>query len=374
MTWRLPEIVNEAEEAYVGPDLDMGRRFRNFTVFAAMLGAMSCRPRQDVTATGDASRPAAESVCTGGPRDVSSVLDIVQSAHGARASELQRLVDGSRERVVRTDGGADLSVDELPRIPSCAASSDAVLRDRVGRALDALFTRKEARPHRARTVHVGVGCEESGRLLVSLHLAIGLGESVDGTYRVDERSAKPIVDGIALAHADLDGDGQRDVIWLAPDRQINVRFAGTDRTQKTALKLEECEDTDCSFAAVPPLESGVAIVRARQSYYPSSGRDIRIDERLRWNGKDFVSVDRITEDDFERRYETARERELAVLDDPMFGDFGKLRGELDRCAAVTQLDDACAALFERAEATLSRGGVADARAALRRYLGWRPCR
>lgn len=322
--------------------------------------------------TGDASRPSPESFCAGGPRDL-AVLDRIRAAHDARASELESLIVGSSKRVVSTDGGEGLTVEELSRHPSCPPSSDTALQDRLSRALDTFFTKKEARPHRDRRgmVAASVGCEETGGLLVSLGLGIGVGESVQATYRVDHRSAKLVVDGLALAHADLDGDGQRDVIWRAPDRHIAVRFAGSGKTLKTPLNVPECEDTDCSFAGAPSLESAVGIVRA----YKTFNRSFRIEERLRWNGKQFAAVDRLTDDDFEARYEAARERELAVLDDPMFGGFGKLRADLEHCASVTTIDAACTTVFESAAGALTKGGIADpeAHAVLRSFLGWQRC-
>ena len=159
------------------------------------------------------------------------MLDRLRTAHDARASELKSLIVGSSKRIIRGDDGEALEVEEISRYPSCPPASETVLRERISRALDAFFRKKEARPHRDMPrPFVRVGCEEAGRVLVSLKLGLGLGESVQATFQVDERSAKLIVDGIALAHGDLDGDGHRDVIWEAPDGRIAVRFTGSKRT------------------------------------------------------------------------------------------------------------------------------------------------
>jgi hypothetical protein len=183
-------------------------------------------------------------LCAGGSRDVGAVLIPLQAAHDARASELETLIVGSTKRALHADSGERLKLEELPRHPACTPSFDALVQDRVARALDAFFNKKEARLHRDRRgmVAVDIGCEEAGTLLVSLSLGIGVGESVHATYRVDEKRAPPIVDGPALAHADLDGDGQRDVVWTTPDGHLAVRFA--DRTLTTPLKVPESEDTD----------------------------------------------------------------------------------------------------------------------------------
>ncbi|MBX3192120.1 MAG: hypothetical protein KF819_34345 [Labilithrix sp.] len=300
-------------------------------------------------------------------------MNRLEAAHDARASELQSLILGSTKRVISADGGDALTVEELRGYPLCPASSETVIQDRVSRALDALFTKKEARPHRDMRAKVvaSVGCEEAGRLLVSLRLGLGIGESVQATYQVDDRSAKLVVDGLALAHADLDGDGHRDVIWHAPDRHIAVRFTGSEKTLKTPLNVPEYGDTDYSFAGAPSLKSAFAMVRA----YKTFNRSFSVEERLRWDGKQFVVVDRLTDDDFEARYEVARERELAVLDDSVFGGFGKLRVDLEHCASLTTIDAACTSVFESAASTLTKGGIADsdARAGLRSYLGWQQC-
>jgi len=301
-------------------------------------------------------------------------MDRLGAAHEARASELQSLIVGSTKRVISPDAADALTVEELRGYPLCPPSSEAVIRDRVSRALDALFTKKEARPHRERRAMVvaSVGCEEGGRLLVSLGLGLGVGESVQATYQVDARSAKLVVDGLALAHADLDGDGHRDVIWRGPDRHIVVRFAGSGKPPlKTPLMVPESDDTSYFFAGAPSLESAFALVRAYRTFNGSS----KLEERLRWNGKQFVTVDRLTDDDFEARYEAARERELAVLDDSMFGGFGKLHGDLEHCASLTTIDAACATVFDSAVSALTKGGIADsdARTGLRSYLGWQPC-
>lgn len=349
-------------------------RWSRRTLLSAMILLLaSCRRRPESIVTGDAAPPSPESLCAGGPRDITAVLNPLHAAHDARASELQSLIVGSTQRVIRADGGEALTVEELRRHPSCPPSSEAVLHDRVSRALDALFTKKEARSHgdRRAMVVASVGCEEAGRLLVSLGLGLGVGESVQATYQVDDRSAKLVVDGLALAHGDLDGDGHRDLIWRAPDRHIAVRFTGSERTLKTPLKVPESDDTDYSFAGAPSLESAFALVLAHRTFNGSS----EIEERLRWNGKQFVAVDRLTDDGFEARYAAARERELAVLDDSMFGGFGKLRIDLERCANLTTIDAGCATVFENATATLTKGGIAnsEARTALRSYLGWQRC-
>jgi hypothetical protein len=238
----------------------------------------------------------------------------------------------------------------------------------VARALDAFFNKKEARLHRDRRgmVAVDIGCQEAGTLLVSLSLGIGVGESVHATYRVDEKRAPPIVDGPALAHADLDGDGQRDVVWTTPDGHLAVRFA--DRTLTTPLKVPESEDTDFFFAGAPALERAFALVIAYRAFNGTS----EIKERARWDGKQFVSVDRLDEA-FEAKYESARGRELAVLDDAMFGGFGQLRGELERCANT--IGPSCTAVFDKTVSLLTKGGVSypDARAGLRSFLGWHTC-
>jgi hypothetical protein len=304
---------------------------------------------------------------------VTAALNPVRAAHDARASELHELIVGSSKRVIREAGGEELTVEELSRSPSCAPSSETVLRDRVSRALDAFFTKKEARPHRGRRgmVVASVGCEEAGRVLVSLGLGLGVGESVQATYQVDDRRAKLVVDGRAFAHADLDGDGHRDVIWQALDRHIAVRFAGSERTLKTPLKVPESDDTDDYVAGAPLLKSAFALVLA---YRTSNGSSV-IKERLRWNGEQLDPVDRLIDDDFEARYEAARERELAVLDDSMLGGFGKLRVDLEHCASLTTIDAACTTVFENATCTLTKGGIvdSDARTILRTYLGWQPC-
>ena len=150
-----------------------------------------------------------------------------------------------------------------------------------------------------------------------------------------------------------------------------MRFAGNGKPLKTTLKVPESDDTDSFFAGAPSLESAFALVLAYRTFNGSSA----IKERLRWNGKQFVTVDRLTDDDFEARYEAARERELAVLDDSMIGGFGKLHRDLEYCASLTTIDAACTAVFESAASALAKGGIADsdARTSLRAYLGWQPC-
>lgn len=64
-----------------------------------------------------------------------------------------------------------------------------------------------------------------------------------------------------------------------------------------------------------------------------------------------------------------------MLNDPMFGGFGKLRFDLERCASLTTIDAGCTTVFESAARALTTGGIADAdaRTGLRSYLGWPPC-
>lgn len=274
------------------------------------------------------------------------------------------------------DGGDSLAVEELRRSSACPASSENVLRTRIARAIDAFFATKAARPHRGLRARVvaSIGCEDEGSLLVSLGLGLGVGQSLWATFEVEERHAVFVAGGRAIAHEDLDGDGLRDVIWLPPDRHVAVRFASNERsarTLQTGLDVPESEDTDSFFAGAPSLESAFALVLAYRTFNGSS----LIERRLRWNGKEFVDVSRLTDDDFETRYETARERELAVLDDPISGGFGKLRSELDRCAQLTTVDIACKTAFDSAVAKLTTGGISesDAREALRSYLGWQRC-
>jgi hypothetical protein len=304
------------------------------------------------------------------------VLRPLRTAHDARASELHGLILGASTRPLTRDGGEKQTVEELTRHPACASLADSVLHDRIARALDAFFVRKEARPYadRRAQVSVGVGCEERGRLLVTLGLGIALGEHVRATYEVDERSARLLVDGLALAHADLDGDGRRDLVWREPHgdgTRVAVRFAGTGREQHAPLEVGTSEDSDYVFAGAPALKGAFALVRARGG---SNGSE-SITERLRWDGKQFAIVERLTDDDFEARYEAARERELSVLDDPMFGGFGKLRVDLDRCAGATTIDLPCTTILESAVRMLTRGGVpeAEAHTTLLAYLGWQPC-
>jgi hypothetical protein len=307
---------------------------------------------------------------------MTAVLGPLRTAHDARAAELHGLILGTSTRLLAADGGAKQTFEELTRLPACAPPSDGVLQDRISRALDTFFARKDARPYadRRAQVSVGIGCEEQRRVLVTLGLGIALGESVRATYEVDDRSAKLLVDGLALAHADLDGDGRRDVVWSAPHgngTRVAVRFAGTGREQSTPLEVGTSEDSDYVFAGAPLLRSAFALVRAHRGPYASDS----ITQRLRWDGKEFASVERLTDDDFEARYEAARERELAVLDAPMLGDFGKLRADLDRCAGAASIDAACTTVFAIAARTLTRGGVteAEARTTLQAYLGWQPC-
>ena len=311
--------------------------------------------------------PVAARMCAGGPRDELAALRSMNIAHTARAAELGDLIFGSKTRVI----GEGLKVEELTAYPLCPSSSDALVHDRTSRALDALFQQKEAKAHEEMRSNAGIsiGCEQAGFLLVSAGLSWGIGESAHGTYLVDERSAKLVVDGTALAHVDLDGDGQRDMIWAGKAR-IMIRFSGSGKSVATSIKVEPADDIDSMFVGFPALGTGVALVIG----YRAGHGSFYVNERRLWNGKAFETVERLP-GDFEARYELAWSRQEAVLDDSMFGTFTKLRGALDRCAPTDPSDPTCAALFEHAWSTLALGGIPepDARGFVLELLGWRPC-
>lgn len=312
--------------------------------------------------------------CPGATPDEGRLVEAIRVTHSARAAEVEELIVGSSKRAIRVDrdeGEDGRQVEVLRAQPGCRPVSDAVANDRIRRALDTFFTRKDARPHRGRRgmVVASIGCEERGELLVSLGLGLGIGEILRATYRVGAHAAVLVVEGAALAHVDLDGDGRRDVVWFAPNRHVAVRFTSRRKAIETTLEVPESEDTDYSFAAAPSLATSFALVRAYRGHTGS----IALEERLRWDGTAFVAVERLDDDGFEGRYEAARVSELAVLDDPIAGGIGKLHSATVRCARVGAIDATCEQAFASAVGALTAGGVADAEEIVRAALGWRPC-
>lgn len=258
-----------------------------------------------------------------------------------------------------------MKVEMLEGSPVCSPRPEAVIERRVARALEAFFTKTEAQAHRDRasSVHVAVGCEESGKLLVSLALGLAIGEHLEATYSVDERSAALVVSGVALAHADLDGDGLRDVVWRGPDRRIGARLARSGQTVTTPLRAPENEDCDGFVVGAPSLHGAFALVLAS---FNCAG-DEAIQERFLWNGKQLVSVERLPDADFEARYEAALARDRAVS---AGGDFYLVRFDLERCAQRSSSGPECRSVHERAVRALTTGGVpeAEARAGVRSFL------
>ena len=83
----------------------------------------------------------------------------------------------------------------------------------------------------------------------------------------------------------------------------------------------------------------------------------------------------MTDDGFEERFAVASEREHALLDDAMFGGFGKLHWDLLKCAEAHAITPECTTVLDATAAALAKGGIPDAHARLlvRGYLGWQPC-
>jgi hypothetical protein len=209
---------------------------------------------------------------------------------------------GSRKRGVVLDN-EQVDVEELARLQTCVPPPDAALAARVSRAKQTFFAKKELRDRGTSTPWLGVGCEEHGELLVSLALGLGVGEVVEATYLVDERRARLLVDGTTIAHADLDGDGRRDVIWAAPTwigampgHRVVIRFADRGRQQRTAVTWSMAEDSDSFGVGAPALGDVFALVVV---YDSESGTSIQ--ERLLWNGRAFAPVPRL-DDAFEARF------------------------------------------------------------------------
>ncbi len=224
-----------------------------------------------------------------------------------RTHALAGLVRGSTTRVVELPDGTSHDLEELARLPPCEASSEALLVDRIVRASAVFSARKDLGDRRGFGPQwIGIGCEERGAVLVSMALPIGIGETVEATYLVDEHRAKPLVPGTVLAHVDLDGDGRRDVVWQAPEglqtagmwlagHRLTIRFAASGEERRTSVAWIMPEDSESEQVGAPVLDEAFGIVVTSDTFDGS-----RVDRRLLWNGRRLVPTDRL-EPAFEAR-------------------------------------------------------------------------
>lgn len=334
---------------------------RSILVLLSLACASSCSAKRAPLVDASVGAPAiAARLCTGGPRDTSALPARVQSLR-FEADEFAAVL-GEPGR--RTTNDAPFGI--VTSYPACPRPPDDVARARVTTAVDAFFASRRMSPHReARGRELfAVGCEEGGKLLVSISLGLALGEVFEATYVVAPARAEPLVENFAIAHADLDGDGKRDLVFargrgdvfVRRTMRVTARFSATGRVVETPVEWHyNVDEFPHVYATAPPLANGAAIVFTERHLDGTR----RITKRHRWTGARLGSADRL-EPEFEKRYEAAVAR---------VAELGQLSTDLDRCAGADAgpIDSACEAAMSTAARTLESEPLVHG------YVGVRPC-
>lgn len=289
--------------------------------------------------------------------------------NGPRAA-LAALLEGGSSVSFKDATGDTVAVKNIARGGACAPPPVDTLRASYDVARKA-FVAQPALRKRAGVplpLHVGVGCEENGRLLLTMSASFGIFDHVDATYLVSTTSAEMVGPYETFAHADVDGDGKLDLVWAVPElprakpipklrAEVRLGAAGHRRVP-TPASWYEPESEENSHGAAPEQPTGFAFLVVNDDL--SSGHKI-VQRRYAFRDGHLVETARL-EDAFETRVTQLQQRIAAIA-------------ELGSCAGAAPEDARCAALVDGAVAKLVKAGMTseEARAEAQLQVGWRPC-